>query len=54
LLVSVGYRGNTKLWNVETGVMLQSLDVCCYGGFTSDGRYLVTVGRNDIRLWGIK
>lgn len=54
LLLSVGYAGYTKLWDVSTGVLLKQIETCHhFGGFTEDGRYLVTVGKNGIELWGI-
>jgi WD40 repeat protein len=53
LLVSVGYNGFTKLWNAKTGTLLQKLNVCYFGGFTPDGRYLVTIDKVGIQLWGI-
>ena len=53
LLVSVGYDQTTRLWNIETGNPIRLLNVCCYVGFTSDGRLLVTAGEGVIRVWGI-
>ena len=54
LLVSVGYDGFTKLWDVDAGVLLKEINTCHhFGGFTQDGRYLVTVGKKGIELWGI-
>jgi WD40 repeat protein len=53
LLVSTGYDGTTRLWNVKTGTELRQLNVCCYADFTPDGRYLVTAGAGVIRVWGI-
>lgn len=54
LLLSVGYDGYTRLWDVSTGVLLKEINTCHhFGGFTEDGRYLVTVGKNGIELWGI-
>lgn len=54
LLLSVGYDGYTKLWNASTGVLLKEINTCHhFGGFTEDGRYLMTVGINGIELWGI-
>lgn len=54
LLLSVGYDGFTKLWDINSRVLLKELDSCYhFGGFTEDGRYLVTVGEKGIELWGI-
>ncbi len=54
LLLSVGYDGFTKLWDANAGVLLKSIHTCYhFGGFTQDGRYLVTVGKKGIELWGI-
>lgn len=54
LLLSVGYDGFSKLWDVTTGVLLKEINSCPYfGGFTQDGRYLVTIGKKGIELWGI-
>lgn len=54
LLLSVGYDGFTKLWDVNSGVLLKIIDTCHhFGGFTQDGRYLITVGKNGIEMWGI-
>lgn len=55
LLLSVGYDGITKLWDTNTRVLLKELNNTCYhvGRFTQDGRYLVTVGKKGIELWGI-
>ena len=54
LLVSVGYDGFTKLWNTNAGVLLKEINTCHhFGGFTQDGRYLVTVGKKGIEIWGI-
>jgi WD40 repeat protein len=54
LLLSVGYDGFTKLWDATTGTLLKEINSCPYfGGFTQDGRYLVTVGKKGIELWGI-
>ena len=54
LLLSVGYDDSTKLWNATTGVLLKEIKSCHhFGGFTQDGRYLVTVGKNGIEIWGI-
>lgn len=53
LLVSVGWDGTTRLWNVTSGVELRILNVCCSASITPDGRYLVTAGDGVIRVWGI-
>jgi WD40 repeat protein len=54
LILSVGYDGYTKLWNVATGELLKEIKTChIFGGFTQDGRYLVTIGKNGIEKWGI-
>jgi WD40 repeat protein len=53
LLVSVGYDGTTRLWNITTGNEIRRLNVCCFADFTPDGRYLVTAGDGVIRLWGL-
>jgi WD40 repeat protein len=54
LLLSVGYDGFTKLWDTNSRVLLKELDTCHhFGGFTQDGRYLVTDGEKGIELWGI-
>jgi len=54
LLLSVGYDGFTKLWNTNARVLLKEMNTCeHFGGFTQDGRYLVTVGKKGIELWGI-
>jgi WD40 repeat protein len=53
LLVSVGWDGTTRLWNIHTGTQLRELDVCCFAQFSPDGRILVTSGQGVIRVWGI-
>ncbi|MBV6450052.1 MAG: hypothetical protein MHPDNHAH_00772 [Anaerolineales bacterium] len=54
LLLSVGYDGFIKLWDANARVFLKEINTCHYfGGFTQDGRYLVTVGKNGIEIWGI-
>jgi WD40 repeat protein len=53
LLVSVGWDGTTRLWNVHAGQELRRLNVCCQAQFTPDGRYLVTAGDGVLRVWGI-
>lgn len=54
LLISVGYDNFTKLWNANTGVLLKEINTCHhFGGFTQDGRYLVTVGEKGTGVWGI-
>jgi WD40 repeat protein len=54
LLVSVGYDGFTKLWDTSAGVLLKEINTCHhFGGFTQDGRHLVTVGEKGIEVWGI-
>lgn len=54
LLLSVGYDRFTKLWDVNSGALLKEINTCHhFGGFTQDGRYLVTVGENGIEMWGI-
>jgi len=54
LLVSVGWDGTTRLWNIFAGTELRRLKVCCSASFTPDGRYLVTAGDGVIRVWGIQ
>jgi len=54
LLLSLGYDGFMKLWDATTGILLKEINSCPhFGGFTQDGRYLVTVGKKGIELWGI-
>jgi WD40 repeat protein len=54
LLVSVGYDSFTRLWDTNAGVLLMEINTCHhFGGFTQDGRYLVTVGKKGTELWGI-
>lgn len=54
LLLSVGYDGYTKLWNASTGELLKEINTChLFGGFTQDGRYLITIGKNGIEKWGL-
>ena len=54
LLLSVGYDGFTKLWDAKTGILAKEINTCHHcGGFTQDGRYLVTVGGKGIEVWGI-
>jgi WD40 repeat protein len=54
LLVSVGYDRFIRLWDANTGVLLKEINACYhFGRFTQDGRYLVTVGKMGIELWGI-
>lgn len=53
LLVSVGWDGTTRLWNVHAGQELRRLNVCCQAMFTPDGRYLLTAGDGVLRVWGI-
>jgi WD40 repeat protein len=53
LLVSVGYDGTTRLWNIHSGLQLQKLNICCFAEFSPDGRILVTAGQGVIRVWGI-
>lgn len=54
LLISVGYDGFTKLWDTNTGALLKAINNCHhFGGFTQDGRYLVTVGEKGIEIWGL-
>ena len=53
LLVSVGWDGTTRLWNIRTGAPLRVLNVCCSTSFTPDGRYLITAGDGVMRVWGI-
>lgn len=53
LLVSVGWDGTTKLWNIHTGNPIRVLNVCCFAEFSPDGRFLITAGNGVIRLWGI-
>lgn len=51
LLVS-GSRDNTiKLWDLSTGRLLRTINSCCRGGFSPDGRLLVTYG-GVIKLGG--
>ena len=54
LLASVGWDNTTRLWNIHTGVQLQDLDVCCFAGFSPDGRVFVTARQGVIRVWGIR
>lgn len=55
LLLSVGYDGFTKLWDINARVLLKEINTCHYfGGFTQGGRYFVTVGKNGIEVWGIR
>lgn len=53
LLVSVGWDGTTRLWNIRTGQELRRLNVCCNATFTPDGKFLITIGDGVIRIWGI-
>jgi WD40 repeat protein len=54
VLLSVGYDGSTRLWNIPSGVLLKEIDTCHhFGGFTQDGRYLITMGKNGIEKWGL-
>jgi WD40 repeat protein len=54
LLVSVGYDSFTRFWDANAGVLLKEINTCHhFGRFTQDGRYLVTVGKMGIELWGI-
>lgn len=54
LLLSVGYDGFTKLWDANAEVLMKEINTCHhFGGFTQDGRYLVTVGERGIDIWGI-
>lgn len=54
LLVSVGYDGFTKLWDVKKGVLLKEINTLHYfGTFTEDGRYFVAVGEKGIEIWGL-
>lgn len=53
LLVSAGWDGTTRLWDIAKGTELRRLNVCCSTSFTPDGRYLVTAGDGVIRVWGI-
>lgn len=54
LLLSVGYDGSTKLWNIPKGDLLKEIKTCHhFGGFTQDGRYLITIGKNGIEKWGV-
>lgn len=54
LLLSVGYNDSTKLWDANSGRLLKEINTCHhFSGFTQDGRYLVTVGKNGIEVWGI-
>jgi WD40 repeat protein len=54
LLLSVGYDGFTKLWNIPSGDLLKEIKACHhFGGFTQDGHYLITIGKNGIEKWGI-
>jgi hypothetical protein len=53
--LSVGYDGFTKLWNIPSGDLLKEIKTCHhFGGFTQDGRYLVTIGRNGVEKWGLQ
>jgi len=54
LLLSVGYDGFTRLWNIPSGDLLKEIKTCHhFGGFTQNGRYLITIGKNGIEKWGI-
>lgn len=54
LLVSVGYDGFTKLWDVKKGVLLKGINTLHYfGTFTEDGRYFVAVGEKGVEIWGL-
>jgi WD40 repeat protein len=53
LLVSIGWDGTTRLWNIRSGLQLQKLNVCCYAEFSPDGRILVTLGEGVLRVWGV-
>jgi WD40 repeat protein len=54
VLLSVGYDGSTKLWTIPSGVLLKEINTCHhFGGFTQDGRYLITMGKNGIEKWGL-
>jgi WD40 repeat protein len=53
LLVSIGYDGTTRLWNIHSGLQLQKLNVCCYAELSPDGRILVTLGEGVLRVWGV-
>jgi len=53
LLVSVGWDGTTRLWDIYSGRQLRLLEVCCRADFSPDGRLLITEGNGVIRVWGV-
>ena len=53
LLVSIGWDGTTRLWNIHSGLPVRLLQVCCLADFSPDGRLLLTAGEGVIRAWGI-
>ncbi|MBI5935788.1 MAG: WD40 repeat domain-containing protein [Chloroflexi bacterium] len=53
LLVSVGWDGTTRLWDIHSGRQLRLLEVCCRADFSPDGRLLITEGNGVIRVWGV-
>ena len=53
LLLSIGWDGTTRLWNLTTGNEIRRLNVCCSVDFTPDGRYLITASDGVVRVWGI-
>jgi WD40 repeat protein len=53
LLVSVGWDGMTRLWDIRRGLRLKKLDECCSAAFSPDGRVLVTGGAGRLHVWGL-
>lgn len=53
VLVSIGWDGEMRLWDVTTGQTQRLINNCCLANFTPDGRFLVTLSGGVIRVWGI-